>query len=96
MLCGDRLLCPGAVLAWSLGWVRLLSARLFALRCLFAWFRRALLRRLCFVSRTVRVCVAFLLRVCAAVLLELTELAKPVEMPRICCNTRASTCPRAQ
>ena len=37
--------------------------------------------------------VAFLLRVCVAVLLELTELAKPVEMPRLCCNTqrRAST-----
>ena len=45
------------------------------------WFRRGLLRRLCFASRTVRVCDAFLLRVCVAFLLELTELAKPVEMP---------------
>ena len=35
--------------------------------------------RLCFPSRTVRVCVAFLL--------ELTELARPVEMPCLCCNT---------
>ena len=35
--------------------------------------------RLCSASRTVRLCVA--------VLLALTELAKPVEMPRLCCNT---------
>ena len=28
------------------------------------------------------------LRVCLAFLLELTELAKPVEMPRLCCNTQ--------
>ena len=34
-----------------------------------------------------RVCVAFLLGVCVAVLLEFTELATPVEMPRLCCNT---------
>ena len=43
--------------------------------------------RLCFVSRTVRVCVPFLLCVCLAVLLKLTEPAKPVEMPRLYCNT---------
>ena len=36
-----------------------------------------------------RVCVAFLLRVSVAVLLELTELAKPVEMPCLCCNTHS-------
>ena len=44
----------------------------------------------CFVPRTVRVCVAFLLRVSVAVLLELAELAKPVEMPCLCCNTQAA------
>ena len=38
-------------------------------------------RPLCFVSRTVRVCVAFLFGVCVVALLELTELAKPVERP---------------
>ena len=43
------------------------------------------LSRLCFVARTVRVCVAFLLPVSVAALLELTELAKPAEMPRLCC-----------
>ena len=38
-------------------------------------------------------CVAFLLRVSVAVLLELTELAKPVEMPCLCCNTHSgATC----
>ena len=37
------------------------------------------------------VCVAFLLGVCVAALLELTELAKPVEMPRLCCNTQVVT-----
>ena len=44
-----------------------------------------------------RVCVAFLLRVSVAVLLELTELAKPVEMPCLCCNTRgqAWTCSKS-
>ena len=31
--------------------------------------------------------VAFLLRVCVASLLEATELAKPVEMPCLRCNT---------
>ena len=47
------------------------------------------------VSRTVRVCVAFQLRVSVAVLLELTELATPVERPCLCCNThyiRADCC----
>ena len=44
---------------------------------------------MCFDPRTVRVCVASLLRVSVAVLLELTELAKPVEMPCLCCNTHA-------
>ena len=39
------------------------------------------------VSRTVRVSVASLLGVCVAFLLELCELAKPIEMPRLCCNT---------
>ena len=29
------------------------------------------------------------LRICAAVMLEHTELAKPVEMPCLCCNTRS-------
>ena len=43
--------------------------------------------RLCFASRAVRVCAAFLLRVSVAVLLELRELAKPVERPRVCCST---------
>ena len=38
----------------------LLSALLFALRPLSAGFRHSVLSRLCFVSRTVRVCVAFL------------------------------------
>ena len=38
--------------------------------------------------RTVRVCVASQLRVSVAALLELTELAKPVEMPCLCCNTQ--------
>ena len=38
-----------------------------------------MLSRLCFVSRTLRVCVAFLLQV--------TEVAKLVEMPCLCCNT---------
>ena len=65
----------------------MLSALLFPLRCLFAGFRRALVRRLCIVSRTVRVCVAFLLGVGVAFLLELCELAQPVEMPCLCCNT---------
>ena len=58
-----------------------------SLRCLLVCFRRGLLTRLCFCLRTVRVWVAFLLRVCVALLLELTELAKPVEMP--CCNAHA-------
>ena len=43
--------------------------------------------RVCFVLRAVRVCVAFQLRVSVAVLLELTELAKPVERLCLCCNT---------
>ena len=42
---------------------------------------------LCFVSLTVRVCVAFLLLGSVAVLLELAELAKPVEMLWLCCIT---------
>ena len=42
-------------------------------------------------THTVRLCVAFLLRVSVAVLLELTELAKPVEMPCLCCNTHTHT-----
>ena len=40
-------------------------------------------------SRTVRVCVAFLLRACVAILLKLTELAKPVETPWLRCDTPA-------
>ena len=44
----------------------------------------------CFALRTVRVCVAFGLRVSVAVLLELTELAKPVERPSLRCNTLRS------
>ena len=39
------------------------------------------------ISQHPRVCDAFLLRVSVAVLLELTELAKLVEMPCLCCNT---------
>ena len=35
----------------------------------------------CLALRIVRVCVAFQLRVSVAVLLELTELAKPIERP---------------
>ena len=34
-----------------------------------------------------RVCVAFLFGMCVVALLDFTELAKPVEMPRLCCNT---------
>ena len=45
----------------------------------------------CLVSCTVRVCAAFLLRVSVAVLLELTELAKPVERPCLCCDTHTHT-----
>ena len=41
----------------------------------------------CFALRPVGVCVAFQLRVSVAVLLELTELAKPVERLCLCCNT---------
>ena len=41
---------------------------------------------LCIASRTVRVRVAFFLRVCDAILLELTELAKTVKMPRLRCT----------
>ena len=67
----------------------LLRALLLALQSLAAGFRHSLLSRLCFVSRTVRVCVAFLFGVCVAVLLELTELAKPVDLPRLCCDTHA-------
>ena len=52
----------------------------FALRCLFVWFRRGLLDHLRFGSCTVHVCLAFLL--------ELTEPAKPVEMPCLRCITR--------
>ena len=71
-MCGDWLLCLGAVSVWSLGvGVCLLFALLFALRCLFAGFRHSLLSRLCFVSRTVRVCVAFLLGFSDAFLLKL-------------------------
>ena len=43
--------------------------------------------RSCFALRTVRACVAFQLRVSVAALLELTELAKPVERPCLCCDT---------
>ena len=43
--------------------------------------------RLCFESRTVQVCVAFLLQVCIAFLMELTELAQPVEISCLRCNT---------
>ena len=35
-----------------------------------------------------RVCVAFPLGAGVAFLLELRELAKPADMPRLCCNTR--------
>ena len=63
-----------------------MSALLFAVRCVFAAFRRCLLSHVCLALRSVRVCVAFQLRVSVAVLLELTELAKPAEMPRLCCN----------
>ena len=68
--------------------VCLLKALLSALRCLAVWFRRGLLTRLCFASCAVRVCVAVLLGVCVTVLLELTELAKPVEMP--CLRTHST------
>ena len=37
---------------------------------------------------TLRVCVAVLLRVCVGCLLKRTELAKPVKMPRLSCNTQ--------
>ena len=46
--------------------------------------------RLCFVSRTVRVCVAFLQGFSVAFLLELSELAKPAELPCLCCSTHSS------
>ena len=66
---------------------------LFAVRCLFATFRRWLSSHVCFVSRAVRVRVAFQLRVSVAALLELTELTNPVEMPCLCCKTHcASLC----
>ena len=71
------------------GFVGLMSALLFAVRCLFAAFRRCLSSHVCLALRSVRVCVAFQLRVDVAVLLELTELAKPVERPCLCCNTRS-------
>ena len=72
------------------GFVGLMSALLFSVRCLFAAFRirRFLSSHVCLALRIVRACVAFLLRVSVAVLLELTELAKPVERPCLCCNTR--------
>ena len=71
------------------GFVGLMSALLFAVRCLFAAFRRCLSSHVCLALRTVRVCVAFQVRGSVAVLLELTELAKPVERPCLCCNTHA-------
>ena len=71
------------------GFVGLMSALLFAVRCLFAAFRRCLSSHVCIALRIVRVCAAFQLRVSVAVLLELTGLAKPVERPCFCCNTHA-------
>ena len=50
--------------------------------------KRVLLSFLRFALHTVRVCAAFLLRFCLAVLLEPTELAKPAETPRLCCRTQ--------
>ena len=44
----------------------------------------------CHTAATVRVCVPFQLRVSVAVLLELTEPAKPVERPCLCCNPQGS------
>ena len=74
--------CSVRALFWLGCWgICLLSALLFAVRSPFAGFRHSLLSRLRFVSRTGRVCVAFLLRVSVAFLLELAELAEPVEMP---------------
>ena len=58
----------------------------------FAGFTACLLSHVCFDSRPVRVRVAVLLGVCVVVLLEFTELAKPVEMPCLCCNTRSRCC----
>ena len=52
--------------------------------CLHVEVGRARLARL----HTAAVCGAFLLRVSVAVLLELTVLAKPVEMPCLCWNTQ--------
>ena len=43
---------------------------------------------LCPASRTVRVCGAFPLRACVAVLLHLNEMAKPVELLRLCCTAQ--------
>ena len=44
-------------------------------------------RSTCRVSVETHSSAACLLWVCAAVLLELTELAKPIEMPCLCCKT---------
>ena len=58
------------------------SGRGICVRCTPCAWCRALCESVllsCLVSPTVRVCVA--------VLLELTELAKPAEMPCLCCNT---------
>ena len=90
LMCRGRLFCPGGVLVWPPGICLLGLCSLLCGALLFAWFCRASLSRRCFASnsRCVRVCVAFLIRIHAAVLLELTELAMSAEMPCLRCNTR--------
>ena len=79
-MCRRRPLCPGCVVVWSLrGLCAARSAPCFAVPC-----RRGLLNHLSFAH-----CAVFLLRACVAFLIELTELAEPVEMPRLCCSQRS-------
>ena len=55
-----------------------------------SWYHRSRCRVSVVIEAHTWLCVAFQLRVSVAVLLELTELAKPVERPCLCCNTRGS------